>query len=136
MRKQCDAAEENAQTLNTKVAELISQLDICRSQCTQLDQEKDMLQKSLDTVKLEKNALDKNKVELNSTVGFKLFINFVCIIVDISLKFLLQLEALRNNYEKLQKTHNKLQKLCDNLEDEKLYLQTELGRISEDADLK
>lgn len=49
---------------------------------------------------------------------------------------MLQLEALRNNYEKLQKTNNKLQKLCDNLEDEKLYLQNELGRISEDADLK
>ncbi|XP_077281306.1 ciliary rootlet coiled-coil, rootletin isoform X2 [Temnothorax americanus] len=113
MRKQCDTAEENAQMLNTKVAELISQLDTCRSQCAQLDQEKDMLQKSFDTVKLEKNALDKNKMELNSTM-----------------------EALRNNYEKLQKTNNKLQKLCDNLEDEKMYLQNELGRISEDVDLK
>lgn len=68
MRKQCDTAEENAQMLTTKVTELISQLDICRSQCMQLDQEKDMLQKSFDTVKLEKNALDKNKMELNSTV--------------------------------------------------------------------
>ncbi|XP_024886462.1 rootletin-like [Temnothorax curvispinosus] len=113
MRKQCDNAEENAQMLNTKVAELISQLDTCRSQCAQLDQEKDMLQKSFNTVKLEKNALDKNKMELNSTM-----------------------EALRNNYEKLQKTNNKLQKLCDNLEDEKMYLQNELGRISEDVDLK
>ncbi|KAL6255819.1 hypothetical protein P5V15_013062 [Pogonomyrmex californicus] len=113
MRKQCDTAEENAQALNARVAELISQLDACRSQCTQLGQEKEMLQKSLDNVKLEKNALDKNKVELNSTM-----------------------EALKNNYEKLQKTVNKLQKLCDNLEDEKLYLQNELSRASEDADLK
>jgi len=104
MRKQCDAAEENAQTLNTKVAELISQLDICRSQCTQLDQEKDTLQKSLDTVKLEKNALDKNKVELNSTVGFKIFINFVCIFIDISLKILLHssrlLEIITKNFRR------------------------------------
>lgn len=46
------------------------------------------------------------------------------------------MEALKNNYEKLQKTTNKLQKLCDNLEDEKLYLQNELGRISEDVDLR
>ncbi|KAL0100440.1 hypothetical protein PUN28_019642 [Cardiocondyla obscurior] len=113
MRKQCDTAEENAQMLNKKVVELISELDTCRSQCAQLDQEKDMLQKSFDTVKLEKNALDKNKMELNSTI-----------------------EALKNNYEKLQKTSNKLQKLCDNLEDEKMYLQNELGRISEEADLK
>lgn len=79
MRKQCDTAEENAQSLNTKVAELISQLDACRSQCTQLDQEKDMLQKSFDVLKLEKNALDKNKMELNSTVGSEVSINFSCI---------------------------------------------------------
>lgn len=76
MRKQCDIAETNTQTLNTKVTELISQLDTCRSQCTQLNQEKDMLQKSLDTVKLEKNALDKNKMELNSMVRFKVLIDF------------------------------------------------------------
>ncbi|KAL6443577.1 hypothetical protein ACFW04_001609 [Cataglyphis niger] len=113
MRKQCDTAETNAQTLNTKMTELISQLDTCRSQCTQLSQEKEMLQKSLETVKLEKNALDKNKMELNS-----------------------MLEALKNNYEKLQKANNKLQKLCDNLEDEKLYLQNELSRVLQDADLK
>lgn len=75
MRKQCDTAEENAHTLNTRVAELISQLDACRSQCAQLDQEKDMLQKSLDTVKVEKNALDKNKIELNSTVRSKISID-------------------------------------------------------------
>lgn len=80
MRKQCDTAETNSQTLNAKVTELISQLDTCRSQCTQLNQEKEMLQKSLDTVKLEKNALDKNKMELNSMVRFKVFINFFCMI--------------------------------------------------------
>lgn len=85
MRKQCDTAEENAQALNTKVAELISQLDACRSQCTQLDQEKDMLQKSFDVLKLEKNALDKNKMELNSTVGSEALINFSCILIVIVL---------------------------------------------------
>lgn len=68
MRKQYDTTETNAQMLNTKVTELISQLDTCHSQCAQLSQEKEMLQKALDTVKLEKNALDKTKVELNSTV--------------------------------------------------------------------
>jgi len=83
MRKQCDIAEENAQTLNKKVAELISHLDTCRSQCTQLEQEKDMLQKSLDTVKLEKNALDKNKMELNSTVEFKILIDLFRILIVI-----------------------------------------------------
>lgn len=70
MRKQCDTAEENAKSLNVKVAELITQLDTCRSQCTQLNQEKEMLQKGLDAMRLEKNALDKNRVELNSMVRF------------------------------------------------------------------
>lgn len=68
MRKQCDTAEESAKSLNVKVAELITQLDTCRSQCTQLNQEKEILQKGLDTMRLEKNALDKNRVELNSMV--------------------------------------------------------------------
>lgn len=68
IRKQCDAAEANAQTLTAKVAELISQLDTCRSQCAQLNQEKEMLQKGLETMRLEKSALEKNRVELNSMV--------------------------------------------------------------------
>ncbi|XP_020278588.1 rootletin isoform X2 [Pseudomyrmex gracilis] len=113
MHKQCDTTEANAQMLNTKVAELISQLDTCNSHCAQLSQEKEMMQKNLDAVKVEKNALDKNKMELNSMI-----------------------EALKSNCEKLQKANNKLQKMCDNLEDEKLYLQNELGRISDDVNLK
>lgn len=68
MHKQCDITEANTQILNTKVAELISQLDTCNSQCAQLSQEKEILQKNLDVVKVEKNALDKNKMELNSMV--------------------------------------------------------------------
>lgn len=69
MRKQCNTVETNAETLSVKVTELISQLDTCRLQCTQLNQEKESLQKGLDTMKLEKNALDKNRMELNSMVG-------------------------------------------------------------------
>lgn len=46
------------------------------------------------------------------------------------------MEALNNDYDKLQKTNNKLQKMCDSLEDEKLYLQNELSRVSKDADLR
>lgn len=76
MRKQCDAVEANAQSLTTKVAELISQLDTCRSQCTQLNQEKEMLQKSLETMRLEKSALEKNRAELNSMVRFLISLKF------------------------------------------------------------
>lgn len=43
---------------------------------------------------------------------------------------------MSNDYEKLQKANNKLQKLCDSLEDEKLYLQGELSRVSKEAELR
>lgn len=69
MRKQCDTAETNVQNLNAKVAKLISELDTCSSECTQLNQKKDILQKNLDIVKQEKKESDKNIVELNNRVG-------------------------------------------------------------------
>jgi rootletin len=72
IRKQCDTAEANTQTLTAKVTDLISQLDTCRSECTQMNQEKDMLQQAHDVVKLEKNALDKAKMELNNAVRCKI----------------------------------------------------------------
>ena len=68
-RKQCESAEENSQQLETKVTEIMSQLDSSRSQCLQLNQEKDMLQKSLDAVRSEKNALDRNRLEITNMVG-------------------------------------------------------------------
>lgn len=46
------------------------------------------------------------------------------------------MESLNSDCEKLQKANNKLQKLCDNLEDEKLYLQSELTRLSKDIELR
>ncbi|XP_024946085.1 rootletin isoform X3 [Cephus cinctus] len=112
-RKQCENAEENSQNLEDKLGELTAQLDASRLQCAQLLQEKEMLQKSLDSLRSEKNALDKNRVEINAMI-----------------------EALSTDYEKLQKANNKLQKLCDNLEDEKLYLQSELDRVNKDSDLR
>lgn len=70
-RKQCDDAETNAEIVAAKVAELVSQLDACRSQCARLNQEKESLQRSLDAVKLEKSVSDKSRMELDSTVGEK-----------------------------------------------------------------
>lgn len=46
------------------------------------------------------------------------------------------METLNSDYDKLQKSNNKLQKLCENLEDEKMYLQDELGRILKEAELR
>jgi rootletin len=68
-KKQCENAEDGQQTLEVKVGELTEQLDSCRSHCSQLVQEKDLLQKSLDSVRSEKNALDKNRMEINAMVS-------------------------------------------------------------------
>lgn len=48
----------------------------------------------------------------------------------------LQIEALNSDYEKLQKANAKLQKVSDSLEDEKLFLQSELSRMAKDAEIR
>jgi rootletin len=48
----------------------------------------------------------------------------------------LQIEALNSDYEKLQKANAKLQKVSDSLEDEKLFLQSELNRMTKDAEIR
>lgn len=48
----------------------------------------------------------------------------------------LQIEALNADYDKLQKANTKLQKACDSLEDEKMFLQNELDRMAKDAEIR
>lgn len=74
-RRQCESCEETQHTLETKVSDLLAQLDASRSQASQLAQEKEMLVKSLDSARAEKNALDKNRLELNAMVKYIIFIN-------------------------------------------------------------
>ncbi|XP_043473527.1 rootletin isoform X3 [Leptopilina heterotoma] len=112
-RKQCESAEDATLQLEGKITEIMSQLDASRSQCLQLNQEKDILQKNLDSIRSEKNALDRNRLEITN-----------------------MMETLNSDYDKLQKSNNKLQKLCENLDDEKMYLQDELGRILKEAELR
>lgn len=68
VRKQYENSEDNVVTLEGRVAELVAQLDACRAQCSQLFQEKDMLQKTLEESKSEKNVLDRNRIEINTMV--------------------------------------------------------------------
>ena len=49
---------------------------------------------------------------------------------------LLQIEALNADYDKLQKGNAKLQKACDSLDDEKMFLQNELDRMAKDAEIR
>jgi len=48
----------------------------------------------------------------------------------------LQIEALNADYDKLQKGNAKLQKACDSLDDEKMFLQNELDRMAKDAEIR
>ncbi|KAF7987174.1 hypothetical protein HCN44_011480 [Aphidius gifuensis] len=112
-KKQCDNAEVNVQLLEERTSELIVQLDTTRSQNIQLVQERNMLQKNFDTIKTDKNILEKNKIDMNHMI-----------------------EELNNNYEKLEKINNKLQKLCSSLEDEKIYLQDELSKMTKDNEIR
>lgn len=50
--------------------------------------------------------------------------------------FPLQLDNLNSDYEKLQKHSGKLQKEVDTLTDEKIFLQSEVDRLNQDADLR
>lgn len=77
VRRQCENADEANSALESRINELVPQLDACRTHSTQLTQEKDLLQKSLDAMRVEKNALERNRLDLNSmvcTIYLKLFI--------------------------------------------------------------
>lgn len=47
-----------------------------------------------------------------------------------------QIETLNSENEKLQKSNSKLQKLTDSLTDEKIFLQTEVDRMNQDANIR
>lgn len=68
VRKQYENSDDNVGALENRVKELVAQLDACRTQCSQLTQEKELMQKSLDALKSEKNHLDRNRIEINAMV--------------------------------------------------------------------
>lgn len=113
VRKQYENSEDNIVVLEKRGKELVAQLDASRSQCSQLMQDRDMLQKSLDSIKNEKNALDKNRLELNAIT-----------------------DTLNSDYDKLQKINNKLQKEIESLHEEKIFLENEIVRLNQDGDLR
>lgn len=73
VRKQYDNSEENVATLEERTKELVAQLDACRTHCSQLTQEKDILQKTLEALKSDRNGLERNRIELNSMVQLHAF---------------------------------------------------------------
>lgn len=68
VRKQYENSEENNNSLEQKVKELVAQLDTCRTHSSTLTQERDMMQKSLDAVRSEKNQSERNRIEISTLV--------------------------------------------------------------------
>lgn len=68
VRKQYENVDETNVGLESRIGELIPQLDACKTQIAQLMQDKEMLQKNLDGLRAEKNALERNRIDINSMV--------------------------------------------------------------------
>lgn len=68
VRKQFDNSEENVASLEDRTKELVAQLDACRAHCSQINQEKELLHKTVEALKSDKNNLERNRLELNTMV--------------------------------------------------------------------
>lgn len=111
-RKQCGEAEHSRDLLTAKLTELTDQLDGSNTQLAELCKERDTLQKSGDTLRSERLAVERAKAELGAV-----------------------LDGLNGDYEKLQNTNSRLQKALDGLEDEKKFGELEMQRILKDKDM-
>lgn len=76
VRKQLENSEQNVASLETRTKELVAQLDACRTHCSQLTQEKELLQKTIDALKVDKNNLERNRIELNAMVPILFVSNY------------------------------------------------------------
>lgn len=68
-KKQLDAADETKELLSTSVSDLTNKLDSSNHQISELCKERDSLKQLLDTMRLEKQNVERAKVELNSIVS-------------------------------------------------------------------
>ncbi|KAJ2947625.1 hypothetical protein O0L34_g17426 [Tuta absoluta] len=109
-RKQCEAADANIGSLETKVHDLQGKLDQANTDINQLLQEKESLQKTVESLRIDKNNLERNRVEINAMV-----------------------ESLTSDYEKLQKINQRLEKAIEALETEKRNLNSEVDHLHREA---
>ena len=68
-RRQYDSSEEGRRALESRITELVTKLDSSKAMVNQLSQEKNTLMNTLESVRMEKNALDKNRLEINAMVN-------------------------------------------------------------------
>ncbi|XP_052754507.1 rootletin [Galleria mellonella] len=109
-RKHCESADSTVASLEGKVQDLEGKLDQANADLSQLLQEKESMQKSLEALRIDKNNLERNRVEINAMV-----------------------ESLTSDYEKLQKINSRLEKTIEALENEKRALNSEVDQLHRDA---
>ncbi|XP_050294395.1 rootletin isoform X2 [Anthonomus grandis grandis] len=113
VRKQYENCEDNSAAFEKRTKELVAQLDTCHTQNSQLIQERDSLLNTIESLKSDKSQLERNKADLNAL-----------------------LDSLNQDYEKLAKVNSKLQKELDSAYQEKIFLQSEVDRLNQEADLR
>ncbi|CAH0399292.1 unnamed protein product [Chilo suppressalis] len=109
-RKQCETADCNVTSLESKVQDLQGKLDQANADLNQMMQEKEMMQKTIETLRIDKNNLERNRLEINAMV-----------------------ESLTSDYEKLQKINCRLEKNIESLENEKRTLGAEVDHLHREA---
>ncbi|XP_063827112.1 rootletin [Ostrinia nubilalis] len=109
-RKHCESADSNIVSLEAKIHDLQTKLDQANGDLNQLVQEKDLMQKTIETLRIDKNNLERNRVEINAMV-----------------------ESLTSDYEKLQKINCRLEKTVESLEAEKRALNAEVDHLHREA---
>lgn len=111
-KKQFETSEHARDILTTKVLELTEKMDSTNNQFSELCKERDSLQRTLEGVRNEKHHVDKEKAELN-----------------------LMMDMMTGDYEKLQASKSNLQKITDNLNEEKKMLELDLQCVMKDKEI-
>ncbi|KAM8707256.1 hypothetical protein ACLKA7_011364 [Drosophila subpalustris] len=111
-RTQLDTSEGTKQLLTSKMQQLTEKLDASNSKLSELLQERESLQKTLDDVRLQKQQSEMGRADLNNAF-----------------------ENLSGDFEKLQLNYGKLQKRIDSMEEDKKAVELEIQRILKDKNI-
>ncbi|ALC47431.1 Rootletin [Drosophila busckii] len=111
-KSQLDTSEGTKQLLSTKMQELTEKLDASNSKLSEMLQERESLQKTLEDVRAHKNQSEAGRADLNNAF-----------------------EHLSGEFEKLQLHAGKLQKRIDAMDEDKKAVELEIQRILKDKNI-
>ncbi|EDW81196.1 uncharacterized protein Dwil_GK11156 [Drosophila willistoni] len=111
-KTQLDTSDGTKQLLTTKMQQLTEKLDCSNSKLSELLQERESLQKTLDEVRSQKQQSEVGRADLNNAY-----------------------ENLSGEFDKLQLNYGKLQKRIDSMEEDKKAVELEIQRILKDKNI-